>query len=162
MRIRCPSCAATYEVPDTLIDRPRTVRCAKCAHDWIATAIVEEEPAPAEAEAAEPGTPVPEPVGRDLVPESDPIFGGTPLSAIERLSAQVDLSPRIRRHDRILTAAWAFSFAALAALGVAGYTKRDTLMREWPASKRVYATLGLAPVDAKSQDGKDAADQPAH
>jgi predicted Zn finger-like uncharacterized protein len=163
MRIRCPSCSATYEVPDTLIDRPRTVRCAKCAHDWIATAIAEEPtPEPVEAVLAEEGPPVPEPAGRDLVPESDPVFGGTPLSAIERLSAQVDLSPRIRRHDRILTAAWAFSFAALAALGVAGYTKRDTLMREWPASKRVYATLGLAPVDAKSPDGKDAADQPTH
>jgi predicted Zn finger-like uncharacterized protein len=163
MRIQCPSCSATYEVPDTLIDRPRTVRCAKCAHNWIATAIVEEVTAePAEVVSAEPSSPLPELPGRDLVLEPEASFGGTPLSAIERLSAPIDLSPGIRRHDRILTAAWAFSFAALAALGVAGYTKRDTLMREWPASKRVYATLGLAPVDAKSQDGKDAADQPSH
>jgi predicted Zn finger-like uncharacterized protein len=161
MRIRCPSCSATYEVPDTLIDRPRTVRCAKCAHDWIAIAIADDPPPDqGEAESAEAGPS--ESAGRDLVAGSDPNFGATPLSAIERLSAPVDLSPRIRRHDRILTAAWAASFAALAALGVAGYTKRDTLMREWPASKRVYATLGLAPVDAKSRDGKDAADQPTH
>jgi predicted Zn finger-like uncharacterized protein len=159
MRIRCPSCSATYEVPDTLVERPRTVRCAKCAHDWLATAI-DENPLlePAIAEPTETGMPVQDPA--DNAPERDPVLGPTPLSAIERLSASADLSPRIRRQDRILTAAWAVSFAALAGLGVAGYTKRDALMREWPASKRVYATLGLAPVDAKNADRKDPSGQP--
>jgi predicted Zn finger-like uncharacterized protein len=157
MRIRCPSCSATYEVPETLVERPRTVRCAKCAHDWLATPI-DDDPTQ-EADAAEP-TEATAPVHEPADDELEPIMGPTPLSAIERLSASGDLSPRIRRHDRILTAAWAFSFAALAGLGVAGYTKRDALMREWPASKRVYATLGLAPVDAKSQDRKDQSEQP--
>jgi len=27
-------------------------------------------------------------------------------------------------------------------------------MRQWPASKRVYATLGIAPLDAKADDTK--------
>ena len=63
----------------------------------------------------------------------------------------MELSPRIRRHDRFLTAAWAGSFAILAALGVAGYTKRDVLMREWPAIKAdldmgVPVPLGLVRV----------------
>jgi hypothetical protein len=83
--------------------------------------------------------------------ETEPAFGDTPLSAIERLAAPVDLSPRIRRRDRLLTIAWAASFALLAALGVGGYTQRDRLMQEWPASKRLYAKLGLLPADAKGQ-----------
>jgi hypothetical protein len=49
-----------------------------------------------------------------------------------------------RRRSSLLTAAWAASFAALALLGVAGYAKRDQLMRHWPASIRVYAMFGLA------------------
>jgi hypothetical protein len=147
-----------------LLDRPRTVRCAKCAHDWTATPI-EEEPLPEPAvheEPAETETFVQEPADYEAVLALDPDLDPTPLSALERLSASGDLSPRIRRHDRILTAAWAISFAALAGLGVAGYTKRDALMREWPASKRVYATLGLVPADSKNQDGKDSGEPPSH
>ena len=147
MRIRCPSCSATYDVPDAMLDPPRTVRCARCAHDWMAEPVADlalpevsaEAPEPEVAVAVEPAIPVREPL-----PEPETVFGDTPLSAIERLSVPGDLSPDIVRRDRLLTAAWAASFAVLAALGVAGYTERDLLMRQWPASKRVYATLGLA------------------
>jgi transcription termination factor Rho len=114
--------------------------------------------APAEPEvpvAAEPEVPIREPARltvRQPLPEPETEFGETPLSAIERLAMPGDLSPRIHRRDRFLTAAWAASFAALAAIGVAGYTERDLLMQQWPASKRVYATLGLAPVDVPRGD----------
>jgi len=163
MRIRCPSCSATYEVADALLDRPRTVRCAQCAHDWVAEPII--EPTLAETAAETPPEPVraavPLPESPVHEPEPQPVFGDTPLSAIERLAAPVDLSPRLRRHDRLLTTAWAASFAILAALGVAGYTQRNRLMQEWPASKRVYATLGLIPADIKSPDAKGSAAPPA-
>lgn len=151
-----------------MLDPPRTVRCARCAHDWTAVAIVEpevpEEPEqsvePEVAEAAE----VPQPVvaeaelplrrqgaraARERLLEPEPVVGDTPLSAIERLALGADMSPYIRRRDRLLTAAWAASFAALTALGVAGYTERNVLMQQWPASKRVYATLGLTPLHGK-------------
>ena len=159
MRIRCPSCAATYEVADALLDPPRTVRCARCAHDWMAAPVEEAPPPePAPAEDATPASvpteePVaiveatPEPTADNVVP-----LGDTPLSAIERLNTS-DFTPRGRRRDHWLTAAWAASFAILAALGVAGYTQRDALMRHWPASKRVYATLGLAPLEIKTENG---------
>jgi predicted Zn finger-like uncharacterized protein len=157
MRIRCPSCSATYEVPDALLDPPRTVRCAKCAHDWMAVAEAEPRPEPAGSDV-----PVaPEPAfaaAREPMPE--PAHGDTPLSAIERLAIPANLSPTLVRRDHLLTAAWAASFAILAALGVAGYTQRDLLMRQWPASKRVYSTLGLVREvkagDAKVGDVKDA------
>jgi predicted Zn finger-like uncharacterized protein len=170
MRIRCPSCSATYEVPDALLDPPRTVRCARCSHDWMASPVADDAVTEQYAVPADPPpeVPVPEPVVHVPQPEPAPVLvaptahamepplGDTPLSALERLAAPVDLSPRIRRRDHLLTAAWAASFAALAALGVAGYTQRDRLMREWPASVRVYATLGLAPADMNSRDGKTA------
>jgi hypothetical protein len=104
---------------------------------------------------------LPEAAAEDHIPEPEPALGDTPLSAIERLAAPVDLSPQLRRRDRLLTVAWAASFALLAALGVAGYTQRDQLMREWPASKRVYATLGLLPADAKGQTAKGVETPPA-
>jgi hypothetical protein len=157
-----------------MLDPPRTVRCAKCAHDWIAVAIAEPEvpeepeevlePAGAEADdmaspfAAEPEVPLRRQgarAARERLLEPEVAIGDTPLSAIERLAMGADMSPHMRRRDRLLTAAWAASFAAVTALGVAGYTERDVLMQQWPASKRVYATLGLTPIHGKSTAAKD-------
>ena len=148
-----------------MLDPPRMVRCARCAHDWVAEPVAADPTPEPSAEAAigpDHEMPVHQPDSEPAVDDfpvderypEEPAFGDTPLSAIERLSAPVDLSPRIRRRDRRLTVAWAASFALLAALGVAGYTQRDRLMQEWPASKRVYARLGLLPADAKARDAK--------
>jgi predicted Zn finger-like uncharacterized protein len=162
MRIRCPSCSATYDVADALLARPRTVRCAKCAHDWMAEPV-EDDPLPDEQpEAADEAmTPeavvpvaAPVPVARARTPEPGPVFGDTPLSAIERLAIPGEPPAGQRRRDRLLTTAWALSFAALAATAVVAYTERNLLMRHWPASQRVYATLGLAPLDIKAIDVK--------
>src|ERR1700727_2819840 len=56
MRIRCPSCSATYEVADALLENPRTVRCARCAHEWTAEPLSEDQsqPNPAAEVPAEP------------------------------------------------------------------------------------------------------------
>lgn len=158
MRIRCPSCSATYEVSDALVDPPRTVRCAKCAHDWMATPVGDDDELE-EAASADAGAPPFVPYEGEIPPKSwepvvdrspDPVQeigvvkGGT-RSAIDRLSDPSGHTAAARRRDRLLTIAWAASFAGLAVLGVTGYTERDMLMRQWPASKRVYATLGLAP-----------------
>ncbi len=175
MRIRCPSCSATYEVPDALLDPPRTVRCARCANDWTAVAVAD-DPLPemtvAPVEAAEIPPKVAETeirvqeqaqtAAKPRPAEPRPTFRDTPLPAIERLAAAANLSPAIRRRDHLLTAAWAASFAVLAALGVAAYTQRDVLMRQWPASQRVYAALGLAPPEMTAGDAgdKDAKSQP--
>ncbi|MCX7933366.1 MAG: zinc-ribbon domain-containing protein, partial [Rhodovarius sp.] len=52
MRLACPACAATYEVPDALVGQGRQIRCARCGHVWFA--------APAQAPAAPvAGTPTP-------------------------------------------------------------------------------------------------------
>ena len=145
MRIRCPSCSATYEVPDALLDPPRTVRCAQCGHDWMAEPVAE-APRP-EQHVAE--APAEQPIA-ETIREPEPVEAEPPLTALDRLAAAGEMSPVIRRRDHWLTAAWAASFAALAALGVAGYAERDRLMKEWPASQRVYAALGLAGADLPS------------
>ena len=55
MRIQCPSCSATYDVAAGLLEKPRTVRCAQCGQDWLATAMPgAEEDAPVAAPAADP------------------------------------------------------------------------------------------------------------
>lgn len=124
----------------------------------VAEPELPEEPAePAEPEvsvAAEPDLPIHAPPVREPLSEPERVIGDTPLSAIERLAILQDPSPRTLRRDRILAAAWAASFAILAGVGVAGYTERNVLMKQWPASKRVYATLGLAPLEGKAGDGK--------
>ena len=110
----------------------------------------ETEEVPADLEvplaAVEPEVRSQEPAALAVItplPEAEVVPITMPLSAIERLAMA---GPRIRRRDHLLTTAWAASFAALAAMGVAGYTQRDMLMRQWPASVRVYSALGMAPL----------------
>ena len=161
MRIQCPSCAATYEVADSLLDPPRVVRCAQCTHDWVPTPILDavQEPAPAgdgtpalsfQEETARPYPAPAEHLPGMAVPDGQPPPSSEPspaaLSALDRLAVVPDgtgkpASPPTG--NRLLTAAWAASFLLLVLLGVAAYSKRETLMREWPASKRLYAVLGL-------------------
>lgn len=158
MRIRCPSCQATYDVADALLDPPRMVRCARCTHDWMPEPFIEVDgPArhvPAEDEytlgddpSADDGLSFDDP-GDTPGPDEKPATGEhaaehEPLTAIERLSG-AQAEPRRRPRDKALTAAWGASIAALVLLAVAGYAKRDRLMQAWPASQRVYATFGLA------------------
>ncbi len=158
MRIQCPSCTAIYEVADALLDPPRTVRCARCTHDWVGVPMAEpvqaaenpvhEEPAPVDARHG----------------AAEALSDEAPLSAIERLAAAPgepvaeNVSSLPRPRNRLLTIAWAASFAALALMGVAGYARRDMLMEQWPASKLIYTTLGLARMTVE----KTAAGQPAH
>ena len=34
MRIVCPACAASYDVPDALLGEGRSVRCVRCLREW--------------------------------------------------------------------------------------------------------------------------------
>ncbi len=174
MRIRCPSCSATYDVADALLDPPRTVRCARCAEDWMAVPVADDQPpvpvpdvaAPAAPEPVaevpaelsfheEPSvpaaTPDPDPAHAAAEPGPDPEPHAVAPCAIERLSAAADSPPLPPRRSHLLTAAWAASFLLLIGGGAAAYLKRDALMRLWPASVRVYATIGLAPADGKPE-----------
>jgi predicted Zn finger-like uncharacterized protein len=60
MRIHCPACQATYEVPDHLIGPGRSLRCRTCGHAWrVAPEPILSEPAASAEPAAqvEPAAP---------------------------------------------------------------------------------------------------------
>ncbi len=125
MRIDCPSCAAAYEVPDSLLAAGRTVRCARCGKDWVPVAEKPVEPEPARPEH----TP----------PPRDPVPAGQ--SAMDRLAAQPAEPPSTLK----LRIAWAASLIVLLLLAGAAYGWRTQIMQAWPPSARAYAILGLRP-----------------
>jgi hypothetical protein len=135
---------ATYEVPDALLETPRTVRCARCAHDWTATPMTATELL---EEAEGPG------VAFHDRPAAPPVKMPEAFADQSDLFAEEPLAPAVEpggRRSSLLTVAWIASFAALTLLGVAGYAKRDQLMRHWPASTRVYAMFGLVQNDGQA------------
>ena len=173
MRIQCPSCAAIYEVGPGLLDQPRTVRCAQCGNDWVATAM----PEPAHEPVASVAEPVPDhqpdPArdahsdGRDHVIDLDhePASGHEPghdqptdvataeppSHGADRLPVtEEDLTPaNNQRRNFYLTLAWVASFLMLLMfVGVARH-ERDRVMASWPASKPLYALFGLTPHDSE-------------
>jgi predicted Zn finger-like uncharacterized protein len=138
MRIVCPSCEATYEVPLSVLSRRRALRCARCHTEWSPAVerrepVLRIEPATAlEPPAIEPPEPAP-PV------QAEPpfnIFTASPASLEE------DSLPPPRTRAAPVIAAWVVSFAVLGALGWGLVTRRDAVMRVWPPSTRVYAALG--------------------
>ena len=122
MRIVCPACTATYDVPEARLAPGRAVRCARCGMDWMPLAVETEPLQPAE----EMLSGVPEPA-----PAPPPPLAGTGTA-------------RPRRADAVALAGWAVSLALLAGLGWGGVRWRDDVMRAWPPSERLYAALGLA------------------
>jgi predicted Zn finger-like uncharacterized protein len=139
MRITCPSCHATYEVPNALLgDGARKVRCARCAFEWV--------PQPAAGPPTSPSEP-PAPRARpdlrlDRMPRTEP---QPPLPAphIER-----EPPPSLRARSRPIPAlasiaAVATSVLVLIALGWAIYAWRAEVMQAWPPSQRLFAALGL-------------------
>ncbi len=170
MRITCPACNASYDVPDAMLGVGRSVRCARCLREW--------QPQPAPVSADEPASPAPAP--------DAPAFGtpasGTPAfepPAFEtdgfvlpeperpRFTAEdLDRSPAPRPsgdahawRDVLLAqngrpepaetgrrdgwVGWLASLVLLLALAGAAIAGRGAVQRAWPPSTRVYAALGL-------------------
>ena len=130
MRIACPTCDATYEVPDALIGAGRRLRCAKCAHEWL---VGPESPAvpPFNAPAAAPAEDAPPP------PMTEPRPPAPPPAAVAAPAGG-------RFAAAALWAAWIGSGLLLAAAGVAAWVWRDPIMAAWPPAARVYLLFGAA------------------
>jgi predicted Zn finger-like uncharacterized protein len=132
MRITCPSCTATYEVPDALLDQgARKVRCARCAFEWQPEPLA---PAPPPLEPAPRLRPAERPLRTDPLP---------PLPPPERMPS----SARARSGSASMLAslaALAISVVVLISLGWAVYAWRAEVMHAWPPSQRLFAALGLA------------------
>ena len=155
MRIVCPSCQATYEVPDSALARgPRAVRCARCGTEWTP------EPgatAPAPVAAAPPEIVPPEIVPPEATqPPEPPAPTMPPLRPEPRLTSyrprtgqhedDESLPPRddelrLSRHSAMI--AWIVSVVLLAVIGWAAVAWRTEVMAAWPPSERLYVALGL-------------------
>jgi predicted Zn finger-like uncharacterized protein len=134
MRIECPSCFAAYEVPDSLMDAGRVVRCARCGGEWVPVPL-EVEPQSTGFAEARPG---PEPIADAL---REPFVGPTRVSAMDRLTAH----PALTSSSIRLKLAWAASVLVLVVAVAAALTWRDEIMAAWPPSARAYAVFGLNP-----------------
>ena len=147
MRITCPACEATYDVPDAMIGTGRRLRCAKCSHAWTATP----GPAPPDAALADPvAPPAAKPVPRPAVADGLPL----PTPAAHRPPQVIDPPLRAPESDRasrraamVLAAAWVGSGLLLGALGIGAWVYRGPIMEAWPPAARVYLLLGA------TQDG---------
>ena len=138
MRIVCPSCSATFEVPKTRLAPGQAVRCARCGTDWTPLAEAEPELTVHSSEPAgqPPLTDSPEPMTRS---STAPAVQATPTllgQILDRLSFA-------RPGEPALVAGWAVSIAVLVGLAWAAVTWRSNVMHAWPPSERLYTALGL-------------------
>jgi len=142
MRIACPSCAAEYEVPDSMLAGHSLVRCVRCGEEWRPGAELESaaegETLPAVAEprevavAEEPQVPVVASVDHPpslFVPPREPRTAA-PRELGSTAAAGVLLG-------------WVLTVLVIGGALYAGYAYRDQLMTAWPPSTRLYAALGL-------------------
>ena len=153
MRIDCPSCAASYDVPDAKLAGRKTVRCVRCGHQWVPGPV----PAPGDLPPAAPPSPEPRPDldrrdsdrrdsdRRDSDRHDPERADRGPAQTVadagrSRLASPVTPSP-----GRVgLRLAWAASGLVLAMALAAAFVWRAEVVRAWPPSLRVYAALGLA------------------
>jgi predicted Zn finger-like uncharacterized protein len=127
MRISCPFCEAAYDVPASVIQARRRLRCARCQSDWSPQAESSAEPVP------------PEPAPLAIAPPA------VAVAPAERLAPEVPPAPPPAGAPAwLVLAAWVLSFALLGAAGWGAVTWRQPVMQAWPASVRLYAVLGLS------------------
>jgi predicted Zn finger-like uncharacterized protein len=127
MQIVCPNCTAAYEVPMTLLKPGQTVRCARCAHEWV--------PSPAGPEVVTVAAALTTPATAAASDWDSEGIPPVPWPPPTRASAM--------RSNVALRIAWAASIVAVLVLGWGAYAWRAAIMEAWPASIRLYAALGL-------------------
>jgi predicted Zn finger-like uncharacterized protein len=162
MKIVCPSCDATYEVPESAVASKRAVRCARCGGDWVpGAAQTPEPPPPAEVPAPPSPPPDPEPV-QEAAPEPEPvaeeITTPEPVAArpppqtaaaaqwqgvVDAIAHEAASKPPAPVRPKPPIAAWFVSVTLLAILVAAAIAFRTPVMKAWPPSTRLYAALGL-------------------
>ncbi len=137
MQLVCPSCAASYSVPDALIGTGRNMRCVRCQHDWFATAPVE---VPVEV-------PMPDPVVEAAAePEAVPAMPIHTLpvkpKAPPRKTGAAPVAAPGGKPSALLILAWVASIGLVAAGGWALWAYRAPLAEFWPPLIRLYTLLG--------------------
>lgn len=149
MRLSCPECDASYELPETMfLTGPRMVRCVRCSHAWLAGAV-EVSPTPEAApESAEPAMAETEAeTDSGLVRRQSPLRrrAATPAPQEAAPIAPFDMGldpPTSPRTGMWVLAGWVFTFVFLGAAGTGFWLYQDDIIEAWPASVRLYEVLG--------------------
>lgn len=137
MRVACPACDATYEVPDHLIGAGRRLRCAKCGHEWL----VQAPGAPKGAAPPAPSVAEPPPApARDRSP-AHPALRRPPQVIEPPLPQFGDTVPQ--RPRIALWLGWIASILVLLLLAASVLMFRADIVAAWPPAERFYAALGL-------------------
>lgn len=132
MRIVCPSCEATYDVPDaTLGAASRQVRCAKCSTVWSV-----DPPHPVIDEHDDAHLPPPVAIMPDVTepPDEPKAISATHRLPTTRKASGSSIAPAI---------AWLMSLAILGTAVWAAIAWRASIMQFWDRSQWLYRWLGL-------------------
>ena len=178
MRIECPGCAATYEVPEAQIRPGRRVRCVHCTVQWQPAGQSSVEAVGQagaerllEAEGVPPDPPASGGIARLRRP-SAPAAGGVrvvaPLPATE-IGMHVRLAMLLQRQNLPMflrrkkwELGWAASLIVLAVLLSASVHWRMAIMQAWPPSVRLYVALGAQPPGLRPPGLQSPRFQPPH
>lgn len=142
MQVLCPSCETEYEIPE--LQRPRKLRCARCASEWRVAPESETEAAPALAdiEAEFPPEPEPEPempASPEIAAALDPPLPEQRLGSAAAGHARARFSTR--RGDLLIGLLWLASLLLIAAGLWALWHWRGPVAHRWPPSLRLYRLL---------------------
>ncbi|MGH7123417.1 MAG: zinc-ribbon domain-containing protein, partial [Stellaceae bacterium] len=138
MIVVCPQCSTRYLVdPRALGADGRRVRCAQCSHTWH-----HKPPAEALAEL-ETVAPLPSPAPR--AERVEPQFDRPPLAEEPEPEHRIQLPALTQPRRRPWVAVGWIVLLALVGFAAGGAVwERDTVIRTWPPSARLYALFGLA------------------
>jgi len=140
MRIACPSCAAAYDVADSLLPAGRIVQCARCSKAWVPVEAPHVDAPEPERFPSEPRAELrPEP--QQPEPASETEAESPRLTAVDRFAQRAPL-PR-SSGGAALRVFWAVSIVVVLGLLWGAYTWRGDVMAYWPQSVRAYSLLGL-------------------
>lgn len=154
MRIVCPSCAARYEIADAMLAKPRTVRCSRCAREWVQDPVLSH----GDDAGTQDAGPMPEPPEPATAPPAG--FPPAPESPIAEphIAEPADIRPMVHEAPapfrpiaptptRAKPAggapllAWVASLLILTGLAFAAYAYRTQIQAAWPPSERVFRLL---------------------
>ena len=144
MQVLCPSCETGYEIP--ALQRPRKLRCARCASEWRVVPQGEGTTvASAAGDAPELEAPVLEEIAAGTPTEAPSTFPGSPLTAPraeQRLTEAATPGGRtLDRGDLLVALFWLASLLVIAAGLWALWHWRGPIGHRWPPSLRVYRLL---------------------
>lgn len=134
MKIVCPSCEATYQVPEAVHESRRAVRCARCGNSWVPG----DSPRIEDDEAVAPAAPAPAAAAK---PEAQPAAMAPAAQAAEPPAAEAAPAGGFASAQDVFAALEAEAAAAVAAAPAAGDNAAsatdmpsETVLAERPAA----------------------------